>query len=301
MAHQVARLRADPEVIAADSRSSSENDELRRHFTPDSVLGPGTLIRGWLGRVLGSRIQTEEGATIDPPDHERDAGAPAMAFDPRAATILADAAMMAFLGSGGFKPHRVVPWVPGQQTAEPVPAREAAACEPTLTDVNTRVLLIGVQSLGALAREDPPEGTQVVVWLDSIDEVYEHRDRIKKSADVAFIRHPEIGERLELLGITSFLAADPLSMIDRAAQIASRRSSSQNRLSIREAAAVPGYFQPTGKRRRVLFQVDAFDQGGLENVVHYLATGLDRDKYEVMLLVLGRYGPAARRAEQAGL
>jgi glycosyltransferase involved in cell wall biosynthesis len=46
--------------------------------------------------------------------------------------------------------------------------------------------------------------------------------------------------------------------------------------------------------------MDYFDQGGLENVVHNLAMGLNRENHEVLILVLEKAGVAAERARRAG-
>src|SRR5262249_2834429 len=53
--------------------------------------------------------------------------------------------------------------------------------------------------------------------------------------------------------------------------------------------------------RHVLIQVDDFHRGGLENVVLGLALGLRRRGLRVSLLILGRAGPAAERAREAGI
>jgi glycosyltransferase involved in cell wall biosynthesis len=163
------------------------------------------------------------------------------------------------------------------------------------------VLLLGAKSLETKPHRDLAASRFVAVWLDAIDQVYEHRDRIKELADVAFTRYPEIAHRLELLGITSLLAAEPHAAIDLASSIAARTPAFQGSRPSGAAGAVPAIHERTDGRRRVMFQAGDFEQGGLENVVHYLATGLDRDRYDVVLLVLGKLGPAARRAQRAGI
>jgi glycosyltransferase involved in cell wall biosynthesis len=86
-----------------------------------------------------------------------------------------------------------------------------------------------------------------------------------------------------------------------AMQDANRRQSVHPRRTKSPSPASSPATMPSRAAKQILFQVDDFHQGGLENITLGLARGLKRAGMEVALLILGGQGPAAEQARQIGL
>ena len=161
--------------------------------------------------------------------------------------------------------------------------------------------LITSASLDLVAESGPPASTIVGVWIDSIDEVYEHRVEAGHLGVVAFTDRTEVALRLELLGIATMVVDSPASLLGFALRYANNRAFYEQTRpeSLRSRSLPQPFVSSPGKH--VLIQVDDFVQGGLENVVLSLARGLKTRGMRVSLLVLRKLGPAAEEARETGL
>jgi glycosyltransferase involved in cell wall biosynthesis len=174
--------------------------------------------------------------------------------------------------------------------------------ENRVDSMQKRLYLVDPLSLPAIKLERGGLPIVVGAWFDSAESVYEHRTDVARLADFAIAADAAVAERLELLGIETFLAGDPALVPELAINCANNRAG-QGLFDgvIRPPRSLPRPFPRPGKPRTLLLQVDDFSQGGLENVVLSLALGLRAFGFSVSLLVLGSSGAAARRARQLGI
>jgi glycosyltransferase involved in cell wall biosynthesis len=221
-------------------------------------------------------------------------------------TIRADNGMRLRLAGKAIGPHRLTAWTAAGHgpVSVPVPAGGAAgAAEDRPADRSLKILyLVETGSLPGLARQGVPEGAVVAAWFASIESVYERRLEAVSLAQIAFTAEPAVAQRLDLLGVPTMVVAEPTSLASLAILFANTRSFfERTRPEALRQRTLPRVFQAPGVRKRVLFQFDNFDQGGLENVALSLAQGLEAQNLEVALLVLGRLGPAAEQARRLGV
>ena len=156
-------------------------------------------------------------------------------------------------------------------------------------------------SLDALSAADRPESSIVAAWFDDVDEAYERRIAAARVGAIGFAGRREVAERLDLLGIPNLVVDSPDSFLDLAIRYANnRRFFERSRPEADRRRILPEPMLADG-HRHVMIQVDDFHQGGLENVVLGLARGLRRRGLRVSLLILGRSGPAAEQAREAGI
>ena len=161
--------------------------------------------------------------------------------------------------------------------------------------------LVNSAKLEVLATEDRPPSCRVAAWFESLDDAYARWHEAAQCGAMALTDRPEVAERLDLLGVNAFVVGSRASVLDLARIHANNRAFfEQTRSPSLCARSLPQPFQPV-EPGPVLIQVDHFDRGGMENVVLLLAEGLRRRGMDVSLLVLGRAGPAAEQARNAGL
>jgi glycosyltransferase involved in cell wall biosynthesis len=117
---------------------------------------------------------------------------------------------------------------------------------------------------------------------------------------IGFTDRREVAERMELLGMLAVVVGSARSIVELSSRYANNRAQDDRARpeSLRGHCLSQSY--RTLESRRVLIQMNDCDQGGLENVVLYLAMGLRQRGTDVTLLVVRKLGPAAEQARQAG-
>ena len=216
--------------------------------------------------------------------------------------LITDPTIRARLAGIAMNPHQLTVWA--DELPNPVPVEDPErTSEDLAAGQNMKALyLVDAGNLPRLAQQGVREGSVVAAWFDSIKSVYENRIEATRFAHIAFTAEPAIAQRLELLGVPAFLADEPADLASLAIKFANNRSFyEQTRPVGLRSRTLPQVFHPPGVRRRVLVQVDNFDEGGLENVVLSLLQGLEAHAIEVSLLVLGRLGPSASQARRLGV
>jgi glycosyltransferase involved in cell wall biosynthesis len=156
-------------------------------------------------------------------------------------------------------------------------------------------------SLDAIADAGRPAGSIVAAWFVDVDAVYKRRIAAGRMGAIGFSRCREVAERLDLLGIPNLVVDSPESFLGLAISSANNRSFlARSRPAADRRRTLPEPLR-ADRPRHVLIQVDDFHQGGLENVVLGLARGLASRGFRVSMLILGRPGPAADLASEAGI
>jgi glycosyltransferase involved in cell wall biosynthesis len=143
----------------------------------------------------------------------------------------------------------------------------------------------------------------IAVWFAAPEPTpYDFAAEIQALGAVCFAADELTQARLNLLTSAAFRAAPGQALVDLALAYANNRLfASQTIPQAETARRLPAARLPGDRRLRVLFQVDDFLQGGLEQVVLDIAATLDPRRFEPTLLVLGREGPAIEKARQCGL
>ena len=202
-------------------------------------------------------------------------------------TVVVDREVAGRLDGVAFAPHRVLTWEGG-----PLPVASGKL-----------LALVGPSSLPALAGADRLEGLQTAVWFGPDPEApYEARLSLRALRAATFALDSHTTARLEALGLESFQVGRPGDVFGLALRWADGRSYYEaTRLAPVRRREPPRVFTPAGRRLRVVVQVEDFTQGGLEQVVLLLAASLDPQRFQVVLLVLGKQGDAVRRARAAGI
>lgn len=161
----------------------------------------------------------------------------------------------------------------------------------------------------ALARA----GTPCAVWFsgDEPRRPYELRVELRRAALLGLSDDPAQVRRLELLEIPAALvksmteAARFTIIASNGGGAAGPRSSQDPSSSSSSSSSSPPFrIEPTVANPKpvpILFQVDDFLQGGLEQVVLDLGQGLAQRGFAPRLLILGRQGRAADAARSLGL
>jgi glycosyltransferase involved in cell wall biosynthesis/SAM-dependent methyltransferase len=168
-----------------------------------------------------------------------------------------------------------------------------------------RMLLVHVDSLPQLHGRYGEGADYVAAWLDADDDPrapYRRRLELQETAGVCFAADGASADRCDLFASKVIVAAPGGTLFGLATAAANNDVFYRTtRPADARRRRCPDVFVPPDQRLHVLFQADDFTAGGLEQVVLDLAAGLDRRRFDVTLLVLGREGPAAERARQAGL
>ncbi len=161
--------------------------------------------------------------------------------------------------------------------------------------------VIDSESLEALADASLPPSSRVAAWFESIDDAYDRWSEAARCGAVAITDQWEVADRLDLLGIESFVVGSRPSVLDLSRIHANNRAFYEQTRP--ESLRIRGLPRPVSSDQpgRVLIQVDHFDRGGMENMIILLAEGLQRKGMDVSLLVLGRLGPAAEQAWSSGI
>ncbi len=206
-------------------------------------------------------------------------------------TILADAATTRRLADVPPGSHR---WIELDSTG---------SVDHSPTHDDARMLsLVEAARLNAMAGADRRKASIVAAWFDSIDAAYEARTGAASCRAVGFSGRRDVAARLDLLAIGNLVVDRPASFVELAIQYAdNRRFFEQMHPEPVRRRKLPTPFAQEAGARHVALQVDDFTQGGLENVVLNLASGLKARGLRVSLLVLGRSGPAVDQARAQGL
>jgi glycosyltransferase involved in cell wall biosynthesis len=161
--------------------------------------------------------------------------------------------------------------------------------------------LVDSASLEPVAAVERSPWSRVAAWFESVQDVYERYDTAARCDAVGITDQWEVAERLDLLGVDTFVVGSRPSVLDLARIHANNRAFyEQTRPESLRLRSLP---QPVRRSEpsSVLIQVDDFDRGGMENMILLLAEGLRGRGMDMSLLVLGRLGPAAEHARNAGL
>ena len=139
---------------------------------------------------------------------------------------------------------------------------------------------------------DRPAGARPAsyVWGSDVRAVYGDRAGDDVATAMHFADDAAVRAALELLSPQVFRDAERARVV----ALSTGRG-------VRRPIALPEPWLPPGRGRRVLLQVDDFQQGGLEQVVLDLAVSLAARGFEPAILVLGRRGEAFATAEAQGL
>lgn len=200
-------------------------------------------------------------------------------------TVLVDEATNRRLAGCERSPHR---WL------------DHGAAPPPADDGSKVLYLTDSTCLDVLTDADRAPGSIVAAWFDDVDEVYERRVAAARTGAVGFAGRLDVAERLDLLGIPNLVVNPPGSLLDVAVRYADNRRFFERSRPEEERRRILPEPWLDDRTRRVMIQVDDFHQGGLENVVLGLARGLRDRGLDVTLLILGRPGPAAEQAREAG-
>lgn len=176
---------------------------------------------------------------------------------------------------------------------------------PAARDEAKVMVVVRAESLPSIAARPPGDKAYVAVWFDADGDArlpYLHRELLGRLADVCLAEDAATADRLDLVFPKVLLARPDEKALRLALAIGNNDVFYRTtRDADGRRRRLPEVFRPTGRKLRVLLQVDDFTQGGLENVVIDIARSLDPGQFEVMLLVLGTQGPAADAARRAGV
>ncbi len=191
-------------------------------------------------------------------------------------------------------------WVPA--SSQVVAFGTGPRPEPPVVAAAGKVLyLVDSASLEPLAAAERSPGSRVAAWFESINDAYERYDAAARCGAVGITDQWDVAERLDLLGVDAFVVGSRPSVLDLARIHANNRAFyEQTRAVALRLRSLPQPVQPA-EPSSVLIQVDDFDRGGMENMILLLAEGLRGRGMDISLLVLGRPGPAAEQARNAGL
>lgn len=175
--------------------------------------------------------------------------------------IHVDPAVAAWLEGVDTRPHQVIPWTPGA----PLPGPDTK-----------RMLIAAPASLGKLPNFDRPLDT-VIAWLDGpASVVYEGGMRLAQRAQLCLTTKSELAPRAavchaRVATVNSATDGFRLAQAFANAHAFFQRTRVADGTRTRPPAAA---FLPAKRPLRVLVQVDRFGQGGLEQVVLDLLSGL---------------------------
>jgi glycosyltransferase involved in cell wall biosynthesis len=182
------------------------------------------------------------------------------------------------------------------------PAAGSAGDAPHARHTAGALRLIDASTLPELEALPARSDCSVAVWYSGPDAAHDHGALAARRGWVGFAPDEATAARLSLLGIQAFVVAGGGPVVSAALKHARHHSFYElTRREVPGHISPPDVFQPAGKPLHVLIQVDNFTEGGLENVVLGLATGLDPKRFRVSLLVLGRSGHAVARAKAWGV
>lgn len=165
------------------------------------------------------------------------------------------------------------------------------------------LFILSAESLPKLSTAALPKERCVVVWFeDDATRPYTHASEIEHQVDACIAPDAATAERLALSTRRVFRVEPGPDMFALAIALASNDLFARKTLPPEDCArALPQVYRPGTAPQRVLLQVQAFDQGGLERVVLDVAATLDPQQFEPLVLVLGKCGAAADEARRAGL
>jgi glycosyltransferase involved in cell wall biosynthesis len=208
-------------------------------------------------------------------------------FFDRPWTILADEPTARLLHEAPTAPHRILPW----------------SSEKTAPDSAKRMIVVHANSLPAVAASEPPAGMTVAAWFDrDAMAPYRYRREIRQLGAVCFSREDTALERLGLATESQFRMGSAGSLLSQLVCYANNRAFAHATRTAEDLAREsPVPLLPVARRLRILLQAEQFTQGGLEQVVIDLATRLDRERFDPLLLVLGEQGSAVEQARQRGI
>ena len=175
--------------------------------------------------------------------------------------------------------------------------------EPPANCGGKTLILVRADALPSLSNYPRSPDLCVAAWFAGPEpNPYDFAVEIQSLADVCFAPDETTLARLGLLTRAAFRAAPGRALVDLALAYANNHLFTNKTISKADARReLPRAYLPTGRKVRVLLQVEDFLQGGLEHVVLDVAATLDPRRFEPALLVLGREGPAAAKARQRGL
>jgi O-antigen biosynthesis protein len=297
--------------------------------TPDNFLGACFLYRGYVGRVLGdywpalgvedydywmrmnrlfkiAHLDTDEilyryrvhDNTLNARaselgiyerlnallERERQRGE----FSKEKWTICADPPTREWLEKISYAPHEIRP-LEDRLSLIGLP-------DPTL-------LFVREDRLPMIAEAAGLENAVVAAWFgEDRHQPYLVRSELRQAADVCFSADPTTVERLKLFHPCVFQSTTGREMFQAAIALAKERLFERRQMKGSPTGRTrPDGYWPKNLPLKVLLQVDAFIQGGLEKVVHDLAIVLRGKGCEVELLVLGRQGVMTETIRQEGI
>jgi glycosyltransferase involved in cell wall biosynthesis len=165
------------------------------------------------------------------------------------------------------------------------------------------LFIVSPHTLPLIAEQDLPADSCVAVWFDSNSLIpYQYRLWLSRLMPVCFAVDKMTEKRLSLLGQTAFICSSWSEAFDLTTAYANNHTFYRKTYSSIDCQRnLPEVYHPENHRYNVLIQVDGFAQGGLEQVVLDLAISLDKNIFNVKLLILGEEGEAAEVARKQGL
>ncbi len=151
--------------------------------------------------------------------------------------------------------------------------------------------------------EGPPTGGEgrmfACFWPEDEEAPFEGTAWFDRGDCRHFTRHPGAAASLALFTNEAlFVEGDARALVETCCDEAALRAEEERDEPPRP---LPRVWRPEGRRERVLFQAEAFVQGGLERVVLDLAEALAPEGFDAEILVLGPAGADAERARRQGL
>ncbi|MFL5328630.1 MAG: glycosyltransferase [Gemmataceae bacterium] len=204
-------------------------------------------------------------------------------------TVFADEATLEWLRTINAGGHSIRAWREG---------------DPALLAPGKKLLMLRDDGLARLPNVPGDiDELSVAVWFpEGSLSPYRHGDATWRRVHTCFVQDGTTQARLAHSGVLTLSTAPSQSLFDLAlAHGNNNLFYGKTRPATMRQRELPAVYLPKGRRLRVLLQVNSFSQGGLEQVVLDLAASLDRNRFEVSLLILGEEGWAANCARRAGV
>jgi len=187
--------------------------------------------------------------------------------------ICADGVVTARLAPLDCRPHRVRPWQPGQSIFDRPTKRLLIASPPTLAN---------------LSAAEAATFDAVLAWIEGPPSVaYEGGMRLGERAGLCLAANQALAARTALLHDRVVVMADAAEGLRLGLAFANCRTFYDRTRQDGQPARLPAdAYRPADRPLRVLVQLDRFGQGGLEQIVLDLMSGLRKAGVRVVLLVV---------------